>query len=486
VFGNKWWSKRSAAPSLSDEVAGILAGADILRRLTPSGLARFDSELHGRSWTAPSWFQSLWKVHAQHVAPLAKISGAPEATAVILAAHPSGWVREAALPLLEQCSTPLAVGMLVLRSNDWVAPIRVRAQDLLKTLVLGNNAHCLLPVLPLVEQLAAEASRSATFAADILDLMTERLPTDALLAGLVHADRRVRHSSARLLVKMGLPGATLDAALAQNDPLTGAIVAEAAAERDKSPAMTKRLITAKTPRVRRLGLLRVLAEAGAAAEDTARKTLIDRNRYVRGLAQRYLARLGVDVPGHYTSLLDSHPAVAALGLAETGTRDDAARIAVHATHPAARVRDAVCRALAILDAQSHRDLFLSLVRDRSVRVARHAAGAIVCSGATPGELDQLWSLVTTTPAGAAVLSAFALLDRWTQLIYAFRAIASGVGKEAGALMLDRVLSRWNTSFTSPSPERGRELATLLPSVVSSLDPSRAHLLQFTIRTHLEL
>jgi hypothetical protein len=127
VFGSKWWSKRSAEASLSDEVAGILAGSGILSHLTPNGLARFDSELHGRSWTAPNWFQSLWQVKAQHVATLAKISGAPEATAVILAAHPSGWVREAALPLLGQCSTPLSVGMLVLRSNDWVIPIRVRA-----------------------------------------------------------------------------------------------------------------------------------------------------------------------------------------------------------------------------------------------------------------------------------------------------------------------------------------------------------------------
>lgn len=481
MLGNKRCPEWLIRRSLSDEVEGIRAGGEILRGLTPSRLPRFDSELHGRSWTAPGWFPSLWRIKPRHVERLAKASGLPEATGVVLAAHPSGWVRQAALPLLEQCATPLAVGMLVLRSNDWVPPIRAQAQGHLEAVVVANKAEALVPALPLLEQLAAGEPRSGGFAAGLLRLMADRLPAGSLLAGLKHGDRRVRRSSARLLVRTGPPGAALDAALEQDDAITACIVAEAVAEQDKSLAFSKRLTESRAPRLRRLGLLRLLEEPGEVAEAAARKALFDPSGHVRALGQDYLLRSGVGVRGLYTDMLGSHPQMAILGLAETGARDDARRIAAHATHPSARVRAAVCRAIAVLDAQGHRETLLALVDDRSVRVARPAAIAIVRSGATPRELDRLWSLVTTKPAGVAVLAAFASLDRWVQLLYAFRALSSGVAADAGAFALDRVLSRWNASFTSPSPDRGPELVGMLPRVMASLDPARARLLELTVR-----
>lgn len=261
-------------------------------------------------------------------------------------------------------------------------------------------------------------------------------------------------------------------------------IAEVAAARGASPETINRLMAAPIPRLRRMALVRLLDGGGAPAMAAATKALMDANRNVRGWAQDYLTRTGVEVPRVYAGQLDSRPALAILRLAETGSRDHMGPILAHVSHPSAKVRDAVCHAIAVLDVHRQRDALLALSRDRCLRVARHAAAAIVRSGASHEELDELWSSVTTHPAGRAVLSAFEQLDRWVQLTYAFRAIASGMAAEEGKQLLGRVMARWNASFTSPSPERADELAVLLPRVLSRLDSGISRELAISVDAHL--
>lgn len=479
-----WWRYWLRSASLGSEVEGIRAGGDILRQISPGGLSRFDAALHGRSWTAPSWFPSLWEVKPHHVRRLAELSSDAEATAVILAAHPSGWVRQAALPLLEKCCTSLALGMLVLRSNDWVEAIRIDAQARLKTVVAGEGIQRLISVIPAVEQLARSASRSGDFAREFLRTLTDRLTTTALMGGLRDPHLRVRRSSARLLVSKGLPEDALDVALDQDDTITACIVAEAAAQMDASRAMSERLMAARSPRLRLLGLVRLMELSDDTAEEAARQALLDSHVHVRSEAQSHLTRSGVAVSPIYATFLESRPAVAIVGLAETGTKDDADQVIPYASHASARVRDAVCLALAKLAPHDYRHTLLELARDQSVRVARHAAGTIVSSNPDPAELDQLWSLVVTQPGRPAVLGAFESLDRWVQLTYAFRAISSGVARNEGILLLERVMKHWNASFTAPSAERTRALASLLPAVIGGLESKAAHEVELTVSTHL--
>jgi hypothetical protein len=480
-----WWPSRLPGASLTSKVESIRAGREILRQISADRLARFDATLHGRSWTAPKWFPSLWEVEPHHVDQLAELSGDGEATAVILAAHPSGWVRQAALPLLQKSATPLALGMLVLRSNDWVEPIRRDAQARLRAVAAaGESSQRLVSVLPAVEQLAKTPSRSGEFAKELLRHLSDRLTATTLASGLRDVSVRVRRSSARLLVGKGLSEDALDIALRQDDAITASIVAEAAAQSDPTQAMSERLIGARSPRIRRLGFLRLLEQGERTAETAARKALLDSHVHVRSEAQRFLARHGVAVNLVYAGWLESRPAIAILGLAETGSEADAGRVTSHASHPSSRVRDAVCLAIAKLDPQAYRQILLELARDPSVRVARRAASAIVRSNASAAELDYLWSLVATPSGRRAVLSAFQALDRWVQLTYAFRAVSSDVAREEGASILERVMARWNASFTAPAADRARELASLLPKVVRRLESKAAREVEFTVGAHL--
>jgi hypothetical protein len=480
----KWWPGWLPGANLTSEVEGIRAGRELLRQISQDSLARFDATLHGRSWTAPKWFPSLWEVKRHHVDRLAELSGDAEATGLILAAHPSGWVRQAALSLLEASATPMALGMLVLRSNDWVEPVRRDAQARLRALAAGGSGQRLVAVLPPLEQLARTPSRSGEFAKGLLGYLGGRLTTTTLASGLQDASVRVRRSSARLLVTKSLPDHALEIALGQGDAITASIVAEAAARSDPSQAMSERLMDARTPQIRRLGLLRLMERGGSAAESAARKGLLDGHVHVRSEAQRFLARHGVAVNALYAGWLESRPAIAILGLAETGNEADAGQVISYASHPSPRVRDAVCLAMAKLDPHARRQVLLELARDPSGRVARRAASAIVRSSADAAELDYLWSLVATPSGRRAVLSAFEALDRWVQLTYAFRAVSSNVAREEGRFILERVMARWNASFTAPEADRARELASLLPKVVRRLESRAAREVEFTVSAHL--
>ncbi len=481
----RWWPSWLPGAPLAGEVEGIRAGREIRHQISPESLGRFDATLHGRSWTAPKWFPSLWDVKRHHVDLLAELSGDAEATGVILAAHPSGWVRQAALPLLQASATPMALGMLVLRSNDWVEPIRRDAQARLRVVAAGDNGQRLVAALPAVEQLARTPSRSGEFAKELLAYLGDRLTTTTLASGLRDASVRVRRSSARLLVAKGVPEGALEIALGQGDAITASVVAEAAARSDPSQAMSERLMSARTPRIRRLGLLRLLEPGGSTAESYARKALLDGHVHVRSEAQRFLARNGVAVNVLYAGWLESHPAIAILGLCETGSEADAGRVISYASNPSPRVRDAVCLAIEKLDPHGRRQVLLELARDPSFRVARRAASAIVRSSADAAELDYLWSLVATPSGRRVVLSAFEALDRWVQLTYAFRAVSSNAAREEGLFILERVMARWNASFTAPAADRARELAALLPNVIRQLESKAARQVEFTVNAHLE-
>jgi HEAT repeat protein len=476
-----WWrGAREPQPA-----EGIRAGRQILERMGPRRLAHFDASMRARSLAAPEWFPSLLSIKPHDVQRLARLTGDAESTGVILAAHPSGWVRQAALPLLDESSTPLALGMLVLRANDWVDAIRQDAQSRLVQRVAVADADPLLAVLPAVERLARVNSRSTAFARDLLRAVTDRLTAAVLAQGLQDPDRSVRRSCARLLVIRGVtPPEVVDLALRQDDPETTWVLAAAAVGSVGSSPLCRRLLAARTPRLRRLALACLIERGGQPADDAARQALADRDGHVRKQAQEHVAASGGDLRAFYGGLLPAKPAVAILGLAETGEEADVERILSYASNPTPGVRAAVAVAIARLNPRACRRTLRQLAGDPSARVARTAVSGVVSTNPDAAELDALWALVTTAPADRIVPKAFQSLDRWVQLTYAFRALASAVAGLQGSIVLAHVMRRWNSSFTAPSRRQADELASLLPLVLRRLEPEVARELEFTVKGHL--
>jgi HEAT repeats len=222
---------------------------------------------------------------------------------------------------------------------------------------------------------------------------------------------------------------------------------------------------------------------------TAERALFDRSASVRGVAQDHLRTRGVDVVGWYLERLSSGrgPATtdAALrGRFETGNEEHAVVIAPFASHPSARVRDVVCKALASWGAAAYKDVLFGLLSDASRRVVRRAGQALARAGLTSSEIDRLWASAIARTDGA-LRPAVASLGRWTQLLYALRAVESADASTAslGLAVFDDVMARWNESFTAPPPAVRAELVARA-AAVGRLGNERAEILRASLRPFL--
>jgi hypothetical protein len=461
-----------------------------LGSLLPSQLHRFDESVRDRSqWN--SWTGALARVAPSAVRALARASMDPEAVAVALAAHPSGRLREAALPLLAEQKTPLAVGMLVLRTADWVPAVRRVAQRLLLDVTAAGGADALLPCLPVLEQQATARARTNDFARQALDSLRRSAAEGGLRAALSDPDRRVRRSAARLLAGRADAVDVVSDALAQDDPVTLAIIAKGAVER-ASLDVLEELCSAAVPRVRALALYRVLGALDDATGATkADRALMDRAASVRCVAQDYLRAKGVDVPGRYVARLSvptNRVAVetALRGLVETGSRAHTEVLLRFAAHSSARVRDSVCVGLAIWEAASGKDALVTFVADPSRRVAARAGLALARLGVTPADLERLWEY-SVAREDDALRFVFTSLSRWAQVVLALRSAQVGGSPRSvacGAALLRNVMVHWNESFGFPSSDQRREILALLPGLHAGVSESLKASLMLSLKPFL--
>jgi hypothetical protein len=315
---------RSEDRDIQDMAAALDEGRTALGRALPGDLRRLDARLRSRSPWDSEWIVRLSSVSPRAVQAAVEAFGGVDA-AIVLAAHRNGYVREAAVPLLGRHPTPLSVGMLVVRSGDWVLEVRSVSQAVLRDVVAREGPDVLLPCLALIQEMSGGDARSRPFAVELLDLAAAASPA-GLRGALRGTDRRARRAAARLLARTAGALAALDDALNQGDPIALALVAEAALA-DAPLAVVERLSRPPTiPRVRARALARLLEVSADGAAAHAERALMDRTASVRAVAQRHLRRVGSDVATLYaahllTPALASGPtAVAVRGLTEAGSR----------------------------------------------------------------------------------------------------------------------------------------------------------------------
>jgi hypothetical protein len=416
---------------------------------------------------------------------LTRWSSDDEAAPVLLAGHPDGRVREAALPGLARRATPASIGMLVVRCDDWVPQVAGAAQALLRETVERGGAAVLLPALSLLEQLATARTRSPTFARELLALVARDVPTVVLTDTLRSPDRRLRRSVARLIATKADAAQALDVAFGQDDPLTLSIVARAACGRERSEALAERLWRAPAARVRALALERLLA--GGSATAAAERALLDPSAPVRWLAQAHLTRHGVDVAARYAAALGAPPVRARVeaalrGLAETHAALHAPLVASFRRHRSARVRETVCRTLEALGATGERDTLFALADDPSRRVARRAGLALVKPALAGPDVERLWA-ASLRRRDSALWPALVGLDRWLLLALACRGSLArdATANEHGRFFAEHVVRTWNSSFRPPPPALRQELAESLPRALRGFEAGTARELGFVLR-----
>ncbi|WP_369037842.1 hypothetical protein [Streptomyces adonidis] len=312
------------------------------------------------------------------VAALRYPDALPESRLALALCHTDGRIREAALGSAAGC--PGLWPLVVVRTADWVAPVRERAREVLRA-VLGD-VDTAVGLAPLI--LTGGRRGRGVFAVDLLDEVLRRAPRERLAPMFTSADRGVRRFAYRLAVDEGdfSPAELARAAARDPDPVVQDLCAEAAlaavreggAEGDVLDA----LLGARGPRVRSAG---VTALRRAGQGERAEGFLADRAGVVRACARYVVRQVGGDPAAWYRDRCarPDDPALspgAVAGLAECGERADAELLWPLAGHPDARVRARAVAGLRTLDVTDVRRL-RALLDDPAPGVVREATLALL-------------------------------------------------------------------------------------------------------------
>lgn len=303
--------------------------------------------------------------------------------------HVDGRIREAVIERV--ADFPGLLPLIVIRCTDWAAPVRERARPLLASALPEVGGPYLVALAALVLRVAGRGH--GIFARDLLERTLREGPRENVEALLASGDRTTRRFAHRLAVQERLlsPASLARAAAGDGDVVIQDLCAEAAHAAVREGAYDEvlgPLLLSRQPRVRSAGVT-ALRRAGRPAQ--AEPFLVDRSGLVRACARWVLRQHGTDPLPLYRELCADPsdpklPPAAPLGLAESGTRTDAALLIPLLSHPSGPVRAAAVAGLRLLD-RADTELLLALLDDSSPSVARETAAALLPSAE---HLPEAW------------------------------------------------------------------------------------------------
>lgn len=364
-------------------VEAAKAAESVLTRSTPTQLAWFDQ-----------WYRSGWPPKGPPAPEwkgmqLGGLSWAREFRGVVALAscHPNGFVREVAVRVLSEFDDGFELPFLLIRTNDWVEKVRVAAAGAASRRVGAAYVDHWLRCLGLLERLRLAQRRergAALYAQRVDELLLGDNVRPRLESALTTGELSIRRGALRLalLLARGKSSSLLKVALRDANPLLAFEAAEGllrnATHADTTPIIS-RLLGHRLGRVRKLALLASVEQQLPSAKPWLERAIFDDTRVVREIARHELSKLDAaprDFAAVYRHRLaeDGHhdDAIALEGLAEVGTRDDAARF-LESLHDAnARVRAAAIAGVGRCGAGDYNDELEAALHDPSSMVRRAA------------------------------------------------------------------------------------------------------------------
>lgn len=311
----------------------------------------------------------------------AEVGALTEPRLVLALCHPDGKIREAAVRRAERY--PALLPLIAVRCADWAEPVRELARGVLRESLARLDTEQTAALVPLLLRLGRR-DRGA-YGVEALTETLHRAPQERLTPLLADSDRTVRRFGHRIAVAEHTlsPGELARIAARDDDFVVQNLCADAAladVQPDAYDDVLTPLLTARSPRARSAG---VTALRRAGRPDTARPFLTDRSALVRACARYVLQQYGTDpLPLYREWLADPGDPVlspgAAIGLAECGTRADAALLWPLIGHATPAVRARAVAGLRALDVAVTERLRV-LLDDPAPAVAREAATALLPS-----------------------------------------------------------------------------------------------------------
>ncbi|MFI1361774.1 hypothetical protein [Streptomyces griseochromogenes] len=333
----------------------LVAGAglrDVLDTGDPAAWLALDEGARADEWSFPPYVVPSWEETDGGRSLTAVLRGdgpLTEGQLALALCHRDGRIRHKALGRV--AGLPTLLPLVAVRCTDWAQPVRERAR---KRLAEALDARTAAWLAPLVRRLGDR--HRGDFALGLLGEVLRRAPGEGLTPLLASPDRPVRRFAYGLAVEEGFlsPAALARAAARDDDAVVQSLCAEAAlaavTDEDAEDVLGA-LLGAPGPRARSAG---VTALRRLRRPEQAVGFLADRSALVRACARYVVRQYGTDpLPWYRERCADpgdpALPPGAAVGLAECGTRADAALLWPLLDHPAPGVRARAVAGLRLLD-----------------------------------------------------------------------------------------------------------------------------------------
>jgi HEAT repeat protein len=444
-------------------------------------------------WVHPHWLRNADEVRRLRLPP-----GTEAGAMGLLACVPSGYVREAAVQRLALLGGGDELPPLLLRANDWVPPVRIRALDALHARVVPDYAAHWVSALPLLLRLRGTKRIQAQPLVDaVLALLRTPDARDEVWQGMHAPDPSIRRACLRILLDAGGPElhAVIRDALASPDEGLRRGAAQAAASLDEAALdeaalddLLPRMLADRIPAVRRAGLGLAARRMGIAALPALRDALLDRAAGMRAEARAAIERLEpMDFAAFYRARLAPDAprlAEAVIGLGETGTAEDADLVAPLLDHPRPRVRANVLRALPRFAGDGAVPALLAAVGDPSSAVSRTAADVLRprVARADAGALAGLMDAENAPHVRRNALSLLAARSKWDGIAWILQACgdADPAVRTAAREHLARWRQQFNRSFSQPTPAQQERIRAALDGAGNAIDRETAKWLRFAM------
>ena len=462
------------APFLADSSIVAATAANTIGRLlenaTPENILFLDEGIRRAfDWPVPDRWRQL------KPGPLSHLSVEDSCRAPVfgvLSCHPNGYIREAALKRLAQLHDGSETPYLLIRLNDWVAPVRQAAKKAVMQRFQRQQFSGFLKNLFLVLRLT-ECCRD-DHANVVQSVINELVKPDghiAIAAALSSPSRLIRRQSYRL--SMMTPGShrlrVVHLGLTSDDVVLRLWSARDARNElpdDELENSLKWLQRDYSMPVRREALIATIERFTDRAHHALTEALLDRSVSVRDFARFLLKKEGEqDFATFYREAIQSEHelATAIAGLGETGNAQDVDTLKPFLQSPESSVRHFAIRSVGALAGDRETETFLELVKDGSGKVSFEACQALKrrCHLIA---FDELMSIFRTEVRRRTLRAIVDLLDdagSWTGIPFLLEA-AVNPNEHVSNLARQRILARINRVFTRPN-------ATDQSNIIASLE-----------------
>lgn len=382
---------------------------------------------------------------------------------VELACSYDGFQREAAVAELVRRADPRAIAPLLVRTGDWVAPVRLAAQQGLANLMRDEFIVQWAHVLP--ELAYAYRVRRA----DLRDLIAAiekflgrnvdeleqnaRAPDNAMRRWMFALRLGQPHTEAELQDM-------LHRGLRSNEPLTSQLCLNAVA-RLPEPAQRREVLEAalrsRLPRVRTAAMRELLVVAGAEVQPIVGTLCFDRSPAVRALAVATLVAGREEIANLAKETLrspagDAQQRVAALHVLSLMKDPEALVLArTWMASPVVPLRRLARWLLLTAAKEEHADVgaqLLDMLADASPRVRRIAVEHVLRGGPLP-EVGALMRLgLARRDLTRNVLAMLGHGSPWNRLLFVFELMESGDLSEELASVVTNEVHAWGEAMGS--------------------------------------